>query len=209
MLVFGCGALLLFCAPHQLAAPGDSIGDFEGRTDVGADLKHGSVSYNAARHQYTVTGGGGDIWGPDAFYFVWRKIDSDVTMSADAALVSDDGQEYRKAGFMIREGLGPNDPYVDVMIHGDGLAALQWRSEVGGPTREFRAAAPSPQSIRLERKGDTFTMYVAGADHQFYPVGSIDVALHAPVYAGLAVCPHDANQLQTATFSNFHIEAAH
>jgi TolB protein len=206
LLALGCLAMLLWCAPPQAAAPQNSIGDFEGRTNVGSDLKPGSVSYDAASHKYTVSGSGGDIWGPDAFYFVWKKLDSDVTLTADAAIVGDDGQEYRKAGFMIREGLGPNDRYVDVVIHGDGLAALQWRSEPGGPTQEFRAAASSPQSIRLERKGNTFRMYLAGADHQFYPVGSTDLDLHAPLYVGLAVCAHDSNQLQTATFSNFRIE---
>jgi hypothetical protein len=30
--------------------------------------------------------------------------------------------------------------------------------------------------------------------------------LHDPVYAGLAVCSHDANILETAVFSNVMIE---
>ena len=40
---------------------------------------------------------------------------------------------------MIRQGLVPDVPYCDAVVHGDGLTSLQFRDTPGGPTREVRA----------------------------------------------------------------------
>ena len=204
-------ALTLFCASARQAAPSQNpVGDFAGHSDIGSPLLPGSAEYDAAHHKYTVAGGGDDIWiAPDAFHFVWRKLDGDATITADIAFVGDDGEMFRKAGLMIREGLGPDDRYVDAMLHGNGLTSLQWRSEAAGQSDEIQAKDTSPQSIRLVRKGDTFTMYVAGADGQFHEAATTQLALHGTLYVGLAVCSHDAKQLQTATFSNFSMQTGH
>lgn len=209
--VLACGvAVLLLCASaQQAAAPEKPVGIFTGRTDIGADILPGSAEYDATNHTYTVAGGGDDIWiAPDAFDFVWRKLDANVTITADIAFVGDNGEMFHKAGFMIREGLDPNARYVDAMLHGSGLTSLQWRSDQGGPSDEIQAKDLNPHSIRLERKGDTFTMYVAGADGQFHEAATKDIALHGPLYLGLAVCSHDAKQLQKATFSNLQMTTA-
>ena len=199
--------VLVSANARQAAAPQTPVGDFTSRTDVGTGILPGSAQYDAAQHKYTVAGGGDDIWiAPDAFDFVWRKLDGDATITADVAFVGDDGEMFHKAGLMIREGLGPNDRYVDAMVHGSGLTSLQWRSDPGGQSDEIQAKALNPKTIRLVRKGDTFTMYTAGADGQFESAATTQLALHAPLYVGLAVCSHDAKQLQSATFTNFHIE---
>ena len=203
LVAFGFAAILLSASARQAAAPEKPVGDFAGRTDIGTGLLPGSASYDAAAKKYTMAGSGDDIWiAPDAFNYVWKKLDGDVTITADVAFIGSDGEQFRKAGLMIREGLGPNDRYVDAMVHGSGLTSLQWRSDVGGQSDEIQAKDTSPQTLRLERKGNTFTMYVAGADGQFHSAATTDLALHAPLYVGLAVCSHDAKQLQSASFSN-------
>src|SRR6516165_10458642 len=182
------------------------VGAFAGQSDVGITPKAGSASFDDARHEYSITGGGENMWGTqDAFHFVWRRVSGDVTLTADVKLQGGGGNPHRKAGLMIRQGLAPSDPYADAMVHGDGLTSLQYRVKGGETTQEVRSPLSSPQSVRLERRGNTFTLLVASADREFKPVGSVAVALSDPVYVGLVVCSHDVNVLENAVFSNVEI----
>ena len=150
-----------------------SVGDFAGQADVGITPKAGSASFDELRREYSVTGGGENMWDTqDAFHFVWRRVSGDVTLTAEVKLQGAGGNPHRKAGLMVRQGLGPSDPYADVMVHGDGLTSLQYRKKAGATTLEVRSPLPSPQAVRLERRGNTFTLFVAGTDHEFKPVGS-------------------------------------
>ncbi|MGH9344798.1 MAG: hypothetical protein ACRD19_13695 [Terriglobia bacterium] len=200
-------AFLILSGPACRGANGKQrVGQFRRQTDVGVTPKAGSASYNAASQEYTVTGGGENMWaGTDAFHYVWRRWKGDVTLTADIAITTPTGSPHRKAALMIRQGLGPSDPYADAALHGVGLTALQYRQKEGADTLEVISPVSSPKSLRLERRGNTFTIFVAGADGQFKKVGSADVELHDPVYVGLAVCAHDANALTTAVFSNVKI----
>ena len=183
------------------------VGAFAGQADVGITPKAGSASFDDARHEYAVTGGGENMWGTqDAFHFVWRRVSGDVMLTADVRLQGEGGNPHRKAGLMIRQGLGPSDPYADAMVHGEGLTSLQYREKAGETTQEVRSPLSSPQTVRLERRGNTFTLFVAGPDREFKPVGSATVILADPVYVGLVVCSHDANVLQSAVFS--HVEVS-
>ena len=183
------------------------VGAFAGQADVGITPKAGSASFDDARHEYAVTGGGENMWGTqDAFHFVWRRVSGDVMLTADVRLQGEGGNPHRKAGLMIRQGLGPSDPYTDAMVHGEGLTSLQYREKAGETTQEVRSPLSSPQTVRLERRGNTFTLFVAGPDREFKPVGSATVILADPVYVGLVVCSHDANVLESAVFS--HVEVS-
>ncbi len=207
LVLMGCVLFIFSGLANRGASCQEPVGDFEGHTDVGITPKAGSASFAAARHEYSVTGGGANMWGSaDAFHFLWRRVSGDLTLAASLSLQGTEGNEHRKAGLMIRQGLGPSDPYADALIHGDGLTALQYREKTGGETLEVRSPVSSPQSIRLERHGNMFTLFVAGADQQFKPVGSAVVELRDPVYVGLVVCSHDASALQTALFS--HVEVS-
>ncbi len=53
------------------------------------------------------------------------------------------GNAHRKAGWMIRQSLDADSPYVDAVIHGDGLASLQYRKVQGGPTITMSTRSPS------------------------------------------------------------------
>jgi len=209
LLLIG-GAAIARGGPNQTAPPKNKLGDFEGHTDVGTNLVPGSATYDSKKHQYTVSGSGDDIWiAPDSFYFVWRRLDSDMTISADIAFGADNGQIYHKAGFMVRSGFGPNDPYVDAAVHGNGLTALQYRTESGAPTQEVRSTATAPKALRFERHGNVYSLFVLDADGKFQPSGTITVDLKGPLYVGLIVCSHDAKGVQTATFTNVQFKKSH
>jgi len=51
------------------------IGLFEGHGDVGAVLHAGSVEYDAAKRNYTISGSGENMWfATDGFQFAWKKV---------------------------------------------------------------------------------------------------------------------------------------
>jgi len=194
--------LLVIGAAIQGFGSAKRVGAFEDHSDVGATPKPGSAIYDSKRREYSVIGGGANMWGTaDAFHFVWKRVSGDVTLSASVSLQGTEGNPHRKAGLMIRQGLGPSDAYADALIHADGLTSLQYREKEGWETLEVRAEATAPKFLRLERRGNNFMLFVADADRHFTRVGSATVVLHDPVYVGLAVCSHDAEALQTAIFS--------
>ena len=129
-----------------VAAPArGEIGDFEASADVGKVEPPGTATFDKAANQYKITASGANIWAKiDAFHFLYRKISGDVTLAADIAFVGEGKNPHRKAGWMIRQNLEPDAPYVDVMVHGEGLIALQYRSEKGGITKGIDSKIKSP-----------------------------------------------------------------
>jgi TolB protein len=197
-------SLFLFVAGAALQGFGRAkrVGAFEDHSDVGVTPKPGSAIYDSKRREYRLIGGGANMWGTaDAFHFVWKRVSGDMTLSASVSLQGTEGNPHRKAGLMIRQGLGPSDAYADALVHADGLTSLQFREKEDSDTLEVRAEATAPKFLRLERRGDNFTLSVADANRHFTRVGSAAVVLRDPVYVGLAVCSHDADALQTAIFS--------
>lgn len=180
----------------------NGAGLFDSSRDIGKVSLKGSTKFNAEKQEYRITGSGANIWATqDAFHFASRQVSGDLKLSATVAFEGTGGNEHRKGGWMVRQSLDPNAAYVDAVVHGVGLVCLQYRSEARGQTREIQSPIKSPAFILLERDGDVFTLSVAKAGGVYQPVGSIAVALHDPVHAGLAVCSHDAAKQTTAVFS--------
>ena len=178
------------------------LGIFEGAADIGKVSHAGSVQFHTDANEYVITGGGANMWGrEDAFQFAWRKLAGDVVLTASVRWQGAGGNPHRKAGWMIRQALDRAAPYVDAVVHGDGLTSLQYRRVAGGPTEEFRSPISGPAAIRLERHGDVFTLSVSRDGQSFQPVGSLSVALQDPLYAGLVVCSHDDSVTETAVLS--------
>ena len=194
-------------APRPGLAQQAGLGEFENQSDVGVTPRAGSAEFDAARGEYRIRGGGTNLWeGTDAFHFVWLRTSGDLNLAADVVWPQAGGNAHRKAGWMIRQSLEPDSPYVDAVVHGDGLTALQFRRTPGGLTEEVRARISAPTTIGLERHGDQFTLWAAGAGQAPNREGSIQLALHDPVYVGLLVCAHDAQALEEAVFSHVTLE---
>ena len=106
------------------------VGSFESRGDVGTVLHAGSVEYDAAKKSYTISGSGENMWfKADAFQFAWKKMSGDVRLSADISFVGAGGNPHRKAVLMIRQSLDADSVYADIARHGNGMTALQFRTE--------------------------------------------------------------------------------
>lgn len=186
---------------------GAGPGIFEGHNDIGATPRAGKVEVDAARGEYSVTGGGANIWGTtDAFQFVWKRQSGDFTITADVKFIGAGVVAHRKAALMVRQDLGPGAAYADVAAHGDGLTSLQYRTEAGGQTSEIQSSVKAPVRIRIERRGHQFTMYAGTPGERLQGSGPVTVTLKDPVYVGLAVCSHDADVLETAVFSNVSLQ---
>ena len=91
-------------------------------------------------------------------------------------------------------------------LHGDGLISLQYRKTAGAETEEVQSALKAPVRIRLERRGDRFTLYAGAPGSRLEASGPVELKLADPVYVGLGVCSHDANVLETAVFTNVELD---
>lgn len=195
-----CGiAFLSLCAAQ-------TAGIFESQTDVGAP-KAGSAQFDARTGEYTITGGGANMWASaDSFRYVWKRISGDMSLAADVRFAGAGGNAHRKAALVIRQSLEPGSAYADVALHGDGLTALQYRPKADGETLETRSDVSGPARIRLVRRGNRFTMFAGRAGEPLKASEPVTVMLQDPVYVGLAVCSHDADVVETAVFSNVALE---
>jgi Tol biopolymer transport system component len=192
--------LVLMCAAGTAyAAPGT----FEGQNDIGRITRPGSVHHDPTRDTYRITGSGENMWGnEDAFFYLWRRVQGDLALTTTIAWEGKGKQAHRKAGWMIRSGLDKDAPYIDAVIHGDGLISMQYRRTKGAATTEVQSPVKAPATLLLERDGDQVTLSITGGDGQIHPVGTVTLELRGELYAGLAVCSHDSTTSETAVFSN-------
>ena len=194
-------ALILALAGTALGYSQAPMGLFNGSDDIGKTKKGESV-YDGASKSYRVTGGGADVWfAEDDFHFVWVKLAGDVELTADVAFTPQPAQPLAKAMLMVRQSLEPGSAYADVAIHADGHVTLQWREKAGGQTSDLTAALHNSKTLRIERKGDSFTAYVTKPDGSMEAFGTQTLPMTGDVYVGLGVCAHDADGLATVTFS--------
>ncbi len=196
-----------FANGHLRQDSGSSLGIFEGNGDVGTVLHAGSADYSQQTKTYTLTGSGENMWfANDAFQFVWKKVSGDVTITADISLLGTGGDNHRKAALMIRQSLDADSPYADAALHGDGLTSLQFRDEKGANTHEVQANVSGPTRLRLMKRGNRFYMWTASAGEPLqFAGGSTLVPLTGDFYVGIAVCAHNKDAVQKASFSNVEI----
>jgi TolB protein len=198
------GAIALCCAALPSAG---QIGIFEAASDVGVSPLKGTTRFEPSNGEYRVAGSGANIWATaDAFQFVHKKVAGDFTLTADVRFVGPGTHTHRKAALMARQTLDADSAYADTTIHGDGLTALQFRATAGAITQEVRSGLKWPIRLRLERRGDRFTLYAGAPDTELKPAGPATVSMSGPVYVGLAMCSHDVAALDAAIFSNVKLE---
>src|SRR6266566_3229148 len=191
-------------APAQQSA----LGLFQGQTDVGQVTKPGSVNYDAVRERYTIAGSGANMWlDHDDFHYLWKRIQGNFLLLARAQFDGPGVEPHRKLGWTIRSDLTRGSAHVTAAVHGDGLAALQFRRTAGGQTEEVRSPVTGPDVIQLERAGDGYTLSVGRFGDSLAPVRVADLALGDTVYVGLFVCAHNDTVVERATFRDVRITA--
>ena len=203
-----CLVVLVFSADSSAFAQGsEPVGAFDSHGDVGTVLYRGSAEFDAATKSYTVSGSGENMWfDRDAYQFVWKRMSGDVSLSADISFVGTGGNAHRKAVLMIRQSLDANSVYVDIARHGNGMTALQFRTETGGLTSEVQSPNWGPRHLRIEKHGAYFTMWLAPAGAEVQPAGaSPRIELKEPFYVGIGVCSHDQEVVEKSVFTNVMI----
>jgi TolB protein len=195
-----------FLTPLRARVSDQPTGIFEGSQKIGEGLA-GEIKFDPHAQTYTIAGGGGDLWFTnDDFYFVWKKVSGDASISADVSFIGAGKNGHRKAVVMIRQSLDTDSAYADIALHGDGLTSLQFRESAGGPTHEIQAAEAKPSRLLLEKRGDYFYMSLAHGDNvPQISGGSIRVPITGTYYIGIGVCSHEKDIVERAVFSNVKI----
>src|SRR5579863_9568436 len=201
--------LLLTCllAAGALAQTG-KLGVFTNSGDVGGPALKGSTEFDASKGQYRITGAGANIWAKeDQFQYVWKEMSGNVAVTATLQFLGE-GAAHRKAGIMLRKTLDTDSPYVDVVIHGTGMPAIQWRNTPGDTTNgvDFPFDSPGKFKLKLVRTMGSIAVSIGKDGAELKPLGTTTIQLAGPLYAGLVVCSHKGDKSETVVFSDVSIE---
>jgi hypothetical protein len=135
--------LLLICLSDTVLAQTGKLGVFTGSGDVGGPTRKGSTSFDASSGEYRIIGAGANIWAKeDQFQYVWREMSGDIAVTASMQFLGE-GAAHRKAGIMLRQTLDTDSPYIDVVIHGNGMPA----SSGGTPKVTSPMPSISPSTV--------------------------------------------------------------
>jgi hypothetical protein len=202
------GLLFIFLSLAPAFAQTGKLGAFTSSGDVGSPTRKGTTSFDASRGEYRITGAGANIWAKeDQFQYVWREISGNLSVTVSMQFQSS-GAVHRKAGIMLRQTLDTDSPYIDIVVHGNGMPGIQWRNTKGDITNGFDLPfdAPAKFKLKLVRQGSTNTVWIAKEGEALREVGHTQVILGNPVLVGLAVCSHDVNASDTVVFSDVSVE---
>ena len=200
-------AFVILSMNASLVFGASELGIFSGQTDIGSVLKPGVVDFDPAKGEYLIAGGGENMWFTnDAFHFIWKKMSGDFTLTANVSFIGTGGNPHRKACLLVRQSLDANSAYADVAVHGSGLTALQYRETSGETTHETQSSVSAPVRVRLEKRGDYISMWVAPGGGELKTAGGyLSVPLKGDFYVGLGVCAHDNTTIEKAVFSNVEL----
>ena len=109
---------------------------------------------------------------------------------------------------MVRQSLDPDATYGDVVVHGNGMAGLQWRARKGEDTNTFDLPIEGPGTftIRLVRTGVRIYMFIGRNGAALKEIAHTEVSFQNPVLVGLFVSSHDAAKSETVIFSDVTVE---
>ena len=181
--------------------------DYSGQ-DIGNPKLKGDYSFDKNLQKFTIKGAGYNLWFErDEFYFVSQKTEGDFIFTCNLKFPGEGVDPHRKIGLMIRNSDAENAVYMDGAIHGDGLTSLQYRESKGAETLEKSLEQKEiPHVVQLERKGDEFVFRVSKNGSPLTEVGKVELKMNDTVLAGMFVCSHNLDVIETAEFWNVRIE---
>ena len=156
--------------------------------------------------------------GSDNGVFVYRSLEGDYRVEVDVlGFPKDEGGVYRKAGLMIRGGLGELAPRVMVQVipsFGGGAPTLQYRARLteGGlgdvAIASNTTGVGAPVRIAIEKTGNTYSVqYSLDGTNWVTPAGgnqgSITVDLGSAPLVGMNVVSYDAAITLEVEVDNF------
>jgi beta-galactosidase len=174
--------------------------------DVGGPSPAGSASFCGG--QFTIAGGGADIWGAnDAFQFVYVYVPISTNCDIRARVVSvQNTSNNAKGGVMIRETLaaGSRRVLADVEpVTSTGIEFI-WRATNNGVSSSSTVTGQTaPNWVRLTRTNNTFTAYYSGNGNTWTQIGTpTNITMAVSAYVGLPVCSHDNGTLTVSVIDN-------
>jgi TolB protein len=194
------------------AAKSDAVGVFEGQSDIGDVTPPGTGSFSAAADAYTLTSAGANTWyHVDSFHYLWEKASGDVVLTSNVAFPPQsyhhEPNPHRKGILMFRQTLDAGGIYAAVGVHGSGMTALQYRRALGANTEDIELNIDAPQTVRLEKRGDTFTLFLSMQGEPLHQVGaSVSMHLEAPFFVGLGAVSHDISTTDEVQFSKVTVQ---
>ena len=215
---------------HQVPPPADfhraartteaPIGLFQGQSDIGGAVVAGNGRYDPGTGKYLIDSAGYNIWYTrDEFRYLWKKMSGDVSLAADIIFPNAGGYGDRKAVLVIRQDLEDGSKEVMTALHGTGLIHLAKRPGKNADIKEaFRIESPggpaaraatTPVRLGIEKKGDSFSLFVSMNGEPMHQVGpSTDLHLDGPFYVGIGFCSHVPDKSDSAVLSNVVLENA-
>jgi Tol biopolymer transport system component len=188
------------------------VGIFQFNTDIGKPAKEGSALYDNVTQEYTLKGGGYNIWFErDEFHYLYNKIKGDFIITANFEFNGEGKNPHRKTGIMIRESEDGNAAHISASLHGDGLTVLQWRELKGALMRDPEDEVFAPKSnysiLQIERAGKRIIMRTAHFGEPLQVIGNHEMqTLKEEVLAGLFICSHDSSVVEEARIWNVRID---
>lgn len=178
--------------------------------NIGNATPNGNSTYNADSMTWTISGGGGDMWGAsDQFELVSENYTGDGTVAAQ--MVHENGsQPWAKAGVMIRNDTTVGAAYAAMLATpGEGVV-FQWRSAANGNTSDAQISGlQGPVWVEVIRASNSFSGYYSLNGFTWTQVGTTQTfTLANTAQVGFAVSAHGSGTLNTATFTNFSITTA-
>ncbi len=201
-----CFAILVSLMIHPLCAQSGKLGLFEEHGDVGSPSQPGSASYDSSSQTYSLKSAGTNMWyARDEFHFVWKQMKGDFLLRARVSFPGKGTDPHRKMGLLLRTSLDPDSAYADTAVHGDGLTSLQFRRTKGANTEEVRCPVQGVDVVQLERKGAVCMFSAAKFGEPLQSCQVTNLVLGDSVYAGLFLCSHNAQAMETGVFQDVRI----
>ena len=154
---------------------------------------------------WSVTGGGGDIWGTsDSFHYVWQPLPAGGTVSAQVASQTNTSV-WAKGGLMIRATTDPASPYYAVFATPGNGIVVQWRTAQGGTSSQVATTGTAPVYLRITSSGGTYSAATSadGVTWTVIPKSTVTLSnMAGAALAGLAVTSHNTGQLGTVTYGS-------
>src|SRR5262245_26509298 len=200
------------CTQLSAAEGGNTLGVFEGQADVGTVVPAGTGSFNPRTGVYTLTAAGANTWyHVDNFHYLWKKVSGDFVLTADVAFppvaYGHQPDPHRKGILMFRQTLDAGGRYIGAAWHGSGLMELKFRRERGDSSEDVEINTSAPKTVRIEKRGDVFTMLLSMNGEPLHQVGAaVTLHLQEPFYIGLGAVSHDVNTTDKVEFSRVALE---
>ena len=166
---------------------------------------------NDSNGTWTIQASGGDIWNTvDQFHFVAQSFSGNGSVSAQVQSQSLT-DPWAKSGVMVRLSDIATDPYYGIFATPQNGIVVQYRSQANAFTSQVAVTGSAPTYLKVGVTGNSFSAYTSsdGVTWQLVPNSTVAIpALTGDLLAGLVVCSHNSQELNTTVFNSVSITSS-